>query len=95
MPLIHISKILESLPGAKKEGTGYALPEDLDATAFINLGQEAMQIARISRIEASTELVTLFTHKGERFFFPPDQLVGMKCGASTAKSPRSSAGFSA
>jgi hypothetical protein len=95
MPLIHVTKILESIPGAKKEGAGFQLPEELDANAFIQVGQEAMQITRIARVEVTDDLVTILTHKGERFFFPPDRLVGLKLGAPTAKATRSSAGFSA
>jgi hypothetical protein len=95
MPLIHVTKILESIPGAKKDGAGYQLPEELDANAFIQLGPEAMQIPRIARVELTDDLVILVTHKGERFFFPPDRLVGLKLGAPTAKTARLSAGFSA
>lgn len=95
MPLIHVAKILEALPGVKKDGAAYAIAEEQDAQAFINLGQEVLQIPRLARVEITADLVTLSTHKGERFFFPPDLLVGLKLGASTSKSPRSNAGFSA
>jgi hypothetical protein len=95
MPLINVAQILDSLGGAKKEGGGYALSEELDGNAFINLGQEVLQIPRLARLELQAELLVISTHKGERFFFPPSQLVGLRFGPAATKASRPAAGFSA
>lgn len=92
MPHLVLSKILDGAQGVKKDGGTYHLVEELDATAYVALGQEVLQVARLARVETGSEVVTLATHKGERFFFPPEQIVGLKLG-SEAKAQRSAAGF--
>jgi hypothetical protein len=91
MPL-SIDKILSSAPQVKKDGNAYAIPEEVDATAFIALGQEVLTIPRIMRIELSNDLV-LTTHKGERFYFGVDQVVGLRFGGPDARTKHSGAGF--
>jgi hypothetical protein len=91
MPL-PIEKILSSAPAVKKDGNAFVFPEELDANVFIALGQEVLQIQRLSRVEVSAE-VSFLTHKGERFYFGPDQVVGFKFGAPEAKHKPGGAGF--
>jgi hypothetical protein len=88
-----LGKILEGLPGVKKEGAVYLVPEEIDAAAYISLGQEVLQIQRISRVDLGQDVVQFATHKGERFFFPPEEVVGFKFGGPEAKMSRTSAGF--
>jgi hypothetical protein len=92
MSQIHIGKILEKSPGVKREGDAYVLPEELDANAYVTIGQEVLQIPRLARVEIAGDLVTLTTHKSERFYFAPDQMAGLKLGGD-AKGGRPSAGF--
>jgi hypothetical protein len=92
MPHLVMSKILDGTPGIKKDGAGYTVSEELDATVYISLGIEVLQVARLARVETSGETVTLSTHKGERFFFPPDHIMGLKLGHE-AKAARTTAGF--
>ena len=73
----------------------FVLGEELDANAYIALGQEVMQIPRLARVEISGDVVTLTTHKSERFYFPPEQIVGLRLGGGEARASRSSAGFNA
>jgi hypothetical protein len=92
MPL-PIDKILASTPSVKKDGHSFVIPEETDATAFIALGQEVLQIPRIARIDLSAEIV-FHTHKGERFYFTVEQVVGLRFGGADAKNRHAGAGFS-
>jgi hypothetical protein len=92
MAFLILPKILDSAPGVKKDGTSYVIAEEVDATAFVALGQEVLQIQRLSRVDIGAEMLKLLTHKGESFFFPPEQLVGFKFGAPE-RANRPSAGF--
>jgi hypothetical protein len=92
MPQIHIGKILEKSPGVKREGEAYVLPEELDAQAYVTIGQEVLQIPRLQRVEIAGDLITLTTHKSERFYFAPEQMAGLKLGGDN-KAGRPSAGF--
>lgn len=90
---IAIEKILASAPLVKKDGNAFVFPEELDANIYIALGQEALQINRVSRLELSTE-VAIQTHKGERFYFAADQVLGFRFGAAeTARHKPGGAGF--
>jgi hypothetical protein len=92
MPHLVLSKILDGAHGVKKDGASWHLPEELDATLYVALGQEVLQVARVSRVEAGNEVVSVTTHKGERFYFPPEQVVGLKLGGE-GKAARTAAGF--
>lgn len=89
---IHL--ILSSLTEAKKDGDSYLLGEECDAAAFVSLGREVLTITRVKSVRLGPELATLETHKGERFFFTLDQIVGMKLGSKEAGALRAQAGFS-
>jgi hypothetical protein len=91
MPL-PIDKILQSAPQVKKDGNAYVVPEEVEATAYIALGQEVLQIPRIMRVELSTEIVFV-THKAERFYFAVEQVVGFRFGAPEGRNKHAGAGF--
>jgi hypothetical protein len=91
MPL-PIDKILQSAPQVKKDGNAYVIPEEVDATAYIALGQDVLQIPRIMRVELSSEAV-FHTHKGERFYFSADQVVGFRFGGPESRNKGAGAGF--
>lgn len=89
---LSIEKVLAAAPQVKKEGNGYVVAEEADAIAYISLGNDVLQVARISRIELSSE-VTFHTYKGERYFFAAEQVVGFRFGGPEAKHRASGAGF--
>ena len=89
---LSIEKVLTTAPMVKKDGNGYVFPEEVEANAYISLGQETLQIARISRIEIGSEVVFL-THKGERYYFSGDQVVGFKFGGAESRHKLGGAGF--
>ena len=83
MAHLSLDKVVTELPGVKKDGAAFLLSEDHDVTLYASLGDEVLQIARVSRIELGSALVTLHTHKGERFFVSPERIVALKAGAPT------------
>ena len=91
MPL-SLEKVLSSAPQVKKDGNAYAVAEEADAIAYIALGNDVLQIARLSRVELGSEVV-LHTYKSERFYFSPEQIVGFRFGGPEAKHRASGAGF--
>ncbi len=93
MPHLLLFKILEGLPLAKRDGAAYLLSEEAEATAFISMGQEILSIPRLARVESGAEVVVLTTYRGERFFFPPEQVVGLKLGGRESGMARTGAGF--
>jgi hypothetical protein len=93
MSHLLLSKILDGLAVAKRDGSAYLLSEDAEATAFISLGQEILSIPRLARVEGGGEVVVLTTYRGERFFFPPELVVGLRLGGREAGMPRIGAGF--
>jgi hypothetical protein len=91
MPL-PIDKILQAAPQVKKDGNAFILPEEIDATAYVTLGNEVLQVPRILRVELSAEVV-FTTHKGERFYFSVDQVVGFRFGGPDSRNKIGGAGF--
>jgi hypothetical protein len=87
-----IEKILTSAPAVKKDGNAFVFAEEHDANVFIALGHEVLQIQRLARVELSSEVV-FQTHKGERFYFGVDQVVGFRFGAPESRAKSGSAGF--
>ncbi len=92
MPHLVLGKILERIPNLKKDGSSWLLPDEIEATLFVALGEEVLQVAKISRIDIGAEVLEISTHKQERFFFPPEQIVGFRVGGEN-KALRGSAGF--
>lgn len=91
--MLPITKVLESAPGVKKDGASYIIPEELDANVFLALGQEILQLPRLARVEPSADVIVLITHKGERFYVPPDQIAGLRLGGPESKAGKVYAGF--
>jgi hypothetical protein len=89
---LNVGKILDGAPGIKKDGNTYNFPEEVEATLFVALGQEVLNLPRVSRVEVGGEAVRIGTHKGESFWFPQENVVGIKLGPSE-KAHKPGAGF--
>jgi hypothetical protein len=94
MAHLRLDKVLAELPGVKKDGAAFLISEELDVTLYATLGQENLQIARVSRVDLASEVATILTHKGERFFLPPELFVALKASAPQ-KTSSGGAGFRA
>ncbi len=94
MANLQIEKILEGASGVRKEGSAWLFSDETEAHAFVALGNEVLQVQKLQRIEIKNGALAMTTHKGEGFFFPPEQLVGFKFGGADHKlGGRSQAGF--
>lgn len=76
--LLH--QILDGEKGVKREGKGgYAVSEDAELTVLLEIGHETLSVMRVKRLVSQPELLTIETHKGERFYLGPDTPVrGLK-----------------
>jgi hypothetical protein len=92
MAFLMLGKVLDAAPGVKKDGSTYVVPEEVDATVFVAIGEEVVQLARVARVEIGADAVRFSTHKGELFFFPPENVMGVKLGAPE-RGAKHSAGF--
>ena len=92
MAFLMVGKILDGSPGVKKDGAVYNIPEEVDATIFVALGQEVLQLPRVAKVDVGADAVRMTTHKGETYFFPPEHVVGVKLGAPE-KGHKQGAGF--
>jgi hypothetical protein len=88
---LNVGKVLDAAPGVKKDGTTYNIPEEVDATLFVALGQEMLQLPRVSRVDLA-DGARISTHKGEIYFFSVESLVGVKLGAPE-RAQKHGAGF--
>ena len=93
MPLQPFLSILESNPAVKRDNQAYVVGEELDATLFVMLGKDVMQLPKLTRLERKDELVHLTTQKGERYFFAESEVVGLSFGSQSSKSKNAGAGF--
>lgn len=94
MAHLRLEKVLGDLPGVKKDGNAFLLAEEMDISLYATLGQENLQISRVSRVDLTPEIATVLTHKGEKYFLPPEHFVLLKAGAP-AKTSLGGAGFRA
>jgi hypothetical protein len=88
-----ITRILEGIPEARKDGTLWLLPEHPEVSIYISLASEVLTVARVARVSPGAELIAIETHKGETYLFPTDVVAGVKFGAADGKPSRLSAGF--
>lgn len=89
-----LQKVLESEAGVRPEGKGcYLVGEELDLTVHIEMGHEALSIARVRRITTASELLIFETHKNERFYVGGDPGVRALKFAPNEAGKKASTGF--
>ena len=93
MKLDLITRILEGIPGVRKDGGSYLIAEEADVSLYLGAPSELLTLPRVARITPSADLVIIETHKSERYFFAVDTVIGIKFGAGEAKTGGRGAGF--
>lgn len=88
-----INKILDGVPGVRKEGGAFLLAEHPELSIYIAMPSEVLSVQRVARVVAGAELTSIETHKGETYLFATDSIAGAKFGAGDGKAARSAAGF--
>ncbi len=94
MAHLVLEGVLGGLTGVRKDGPAYLLAEELEVTIYATVGDEPLQIVRVSRVEIHPTMVVIHTHKGERFYLPPEHVAALKSGV-ILKTPPAGAGFRA
>ena len=93
MKIELVSRVLESTTGIRKDGAAFLISEECELSIYIALPSEVLTIPRVSRFQPSPDLVTIETTKGERFYFGPDLIAGVKVGSGESKGIGRGAGF--
>ena len=88
-----ITRILDGVPGVRKEGGAWLLTEHPEVSIYVSMPSEVLTVPRAARVLCSAELTTIETHKGETYLFATDLIAGAKYSAGEGKSSRASAGF--
>jgi hypothetical protein len=89
-----LQKVLESEPGVRLEGkSNYLVGDDVDLTIHIEMGHEALSIARVRRVNISSEVLLFETHKNERFYVGGDTGVRALKFAPNDSGKKASTGF--
>lgn len=94
MKMELFQQVIESEQSLRRDGKGiYLVGEEIELTVILEVGHEALQVGRVKKISLGGEVLTLETHKGERYYFGPDTPVrGLRINESEGHKLRS-AGF--
>jgi hypothetical protein len=85
MKLELITRIFDGVSSARKDGGAYLLPEETDVSIYISLPAEVLTLPRVSKVTTGAELLVVETFKGERFYFAPEDVAGIKLGTTREK----------
>ena len=66
---------------------------EVDVAVLLSMPSEVITVPRVAHLDTMNELLVIMTHKGERFVFPLDVLVGVKSQQGEKRSGARSAGF--
>lgn len=53
--------------GLTRDGDTFIVPANLSVTAYLDLGQEALIVDRVARVQLFSELAVVTTHRKERY----------------------------
>ena len=92
MRIDQLTEVFVKHLGARKDGPAYVVPPDTDASIFVGLEGETLNIGKVTRLEAVDTLIYLDTGKGERYVIAAEDVRAVKIDrAETLR--RNSAGF--
>src|SRR5688572_27324994 len=94
MKLDTLTEILGKHAGARKDGAAFVLANDVEATLFIALEGETLQVPRVQRVEITDTLVVIDSNRGERYAVALEDVRAVKVDrTSDGKGRDRSAGF--
>jgi hypothetical protein len=90
-----LAAMLDGQKGIRREGSTYLIEESLVATILAgSAAGELITVPKVGRIDLGKEFCAFHTHKGERYFFQSDLVVGLKLEeAEDRRKAPGSAGF--
>ena len=89
----QLERILETVQGARKEGSVHMFPDDSDLSVFISLPAEVIAVAKVVRYERSADVAVLETQQGDRFHVTVESIAMVKQLAAAKRTGGRSAGF--
>jgi hypothetical protein len=63
----QVERILDGIPGVRKEAGAHLVPEECETSFYISLPAEVLTVARIARVERGAEQLVIETHQGDRY----------------------------
>ena len=94
MKLDTLTEILGKHAGARKDGAAFVFANDVEATFFVALEGETLQIPRVQRVEITDTLVVVDSNRGDRFAVTLEDVRAVKIDrTSDGKGRDRSAGF--
>lgn len=90
-----LNKIFAAETSVRRDGESYLIGDDVELTVLLDMGHEALQVAKVRRVTIQPELLVLETQKGERVYAASQGGVrAIKFAASDASKARGT-GFTA
>jgi hypothetical protein len=74
----QVERILDGIPGVRKDAGAYVVPEESETSFYISLPAEVLTVARISRVERGAEHLVIETHQGDRYHVLVDTVAMVK-----------------
>jgi len=64
--------------GLTRDGDSFVVPTGLSVTVYLDVGQEALIVDRVARLEIGTELAVVVTHRRERYAVELDSVSAIR-----------------
>ena len=84
MKLELLNQVFGGIAGVRKDGASFLFAEETDVSVYVGFPAEVLTLARIAKVTLSAELIAIETHKSDKFFFAPQDVVGVKTSQSEA-----------
>ena len=63
-----LNKILGAEASVRREGDSFMIGDDVELTVLLDMGHEALQIAKVRRVTTNADYFLFETQKGERVY---------------------------
>lgn len=96
MERVTLGEILQRADGFRAVGKNesvYEVAEATNATLLCHGSFEMVSVERVARIELGTGHIAATTRKGEVFYFPYEQILGLRLEGSSESKRDGGAGF--
>ena len=64
--------------GLQRDGDTFVVPSGLSVTVYLDVGQEALIVDRVARIEVGTEVIFVVTARKERYAVESDAISAVR-----------------
>jgi hypothetical protein len=89
----QVERILDGIPGVRKEGAAHLITEEYETSLYVSLPAEVLTIARIARVERGADILTVETHQGDRYYVHLETVAMVKVSTPNKHGAPRGAGF--